>query len=546
MWQLRKGGDGMFARIEPVQGQRWYQESQNGVLAVTSSGPFSSQSSATGGWSGDTLSFVFPYEIYKYDCPSTGCTHLIAGSNRVWETIQGGVPASSWYANSPNLTKQTLADRSFINQLSYSVSLSTTALVGTNDGNVQYGFGLGQGTANTATWVNVTGGNALLPNRPVLDVTTDPVNPLVGYAALGGFDQNTPSTPGHVYQVTCTTACASFTWVNKSGNLPNVPIDSILANPNFPQQVFAGSDWGLYYTNDITVASPEWFRFNTGMPNVMIWDLSIDRGFTTLAAFTRSRGAYVWPLPSGPFGGTPTPTLTPCASCTPTPTRTHTPAPPSSTLSPTTIPTHTPTNVPNTPPPFTETPTDTPVPPTITSTPCALSFSDVNPPDFFYVAVQYLACHGVISGYSDSTFRPYNNTTRGQLTKIIVLAEGWPQVCDTQHFTDVPPSHTFFCYIETAYNRSIISGYADGTFKPGNDVTRGQLSKIVVLAEGWTNDCANQHFSDVPPSHPFYCFVETAFAHSIISGYADGTFRPGNNATRGQISKIVYQAVTQP
>ena len=39
------------------------------------------------------------------------------------------------------------------------------------------------------------------------------------------------------------------------------------------------------------------------MPNVMIWDMSIDRGFTTLAAFTRSRGAYVWPLPTGPFGG---------------------------------------------------------------------------------------------------------------------------------------------------------------------------------------------------------------------------------------------------
>ena len=55
---------------------------------------------------------------------------MIAGSNRVWETVLGGVPSSSWYINSPNLTKQTLADRSFINQLSYSVSISTTAIVG--------------------------------------------------------------------------------------------------------------------------------------------------------------------------------------------------------------------------------------------------------------------------------------------------------------------------------------------------------------------------------------------------------------------------------
>src|SRR5205823_873891 len=179
----------------------------------------------------DTRSFVFPYEIYKYDCPSTGCTHLIAGSTRVWETILGGQPTSSWYANSPNLTKQTLQDRSFINQLSYSVNLSTTAIVGTNDGNVQYGFGLGQGTANTATWVDVTGGNSVLPNRPILDVATDPVNPLVGYAAVGGFNENTPGTPGHVFQVTCTPSCAGFNWVDKTGNLPNIPIDSIIANP---------------------------------------------------------------------------------------------------------------------------------------------------------------------------------------------------------------------------------------------------------------------------------------------------------------------------
>jgi hypothetical protein len=180
-----------------------------------------------------------------------------------------------------------------------------------------------------------------------------------------------------------------------------------------------------------------------------------------------------------------------------------------------------------------------------TSTPCPITFSDVHPSDYFYVPVQYLYCRGVISGYADNTFRPYNNTTRGQLSKIIVLAEGWTQTCTTQHFTDVPPSDPFFCYIETAFAHNIISGYADGTFKPGNNVTRGQLSKIVVLAEGWADDCANQHFSDVSPSHPFYCYIETAFAHGIITGYADGTFRPGNNATRGQICKIVYQAITQ-
>ena len=60
------------------------------------------------------LSFIFPYEIDKFACPTATCDHMIAGSNRVWESING---ADSWYPNSPDLTKGTLADRSYINQL---------------------------------------------------------------------------------------------------------------------------------------------------------------------------------------------------------------------------------------------------------------------------------------------------------------------------------------------------------------------------------------------------------------------------------------------
>ncbi len=304
VWQVRRGGDGMFARIEPVLGQRWYQESQNGNLGVSTTGPYGPQSTATGAWTSDRLSFIFPYEIQKNGCPPTGCVKMIAGSHRVFESVNGAIGATAaarWYVNSGDLTKNTLSDRSFINQLNYAWSDATRAIVGTNDGNVQMGFNLGQGVTNSASWVNVTGGNAVLPNRPILDVFQDPTDPLVGYAAVGGFDQNTPATPGHVFQLTCTAHCASFTWVDKSGNLPNLPANAIMVNPNFPQQVFVGMDWGLYYTNDIHAATPEWYRFQAGLPNVMIWDMTIDAGATTLALWTRSRGAYVWPLPSEPF-----------------------------------------------------------------------------------------------------------------------------------------------------------------------------------------------------------------------------------------------------
>src|SRR5207244_12221192 len=161
-------------------------------------------------------------------------------------------------------------------------------------------FNLGTGAQSQANCIDVTGNNNILPLRPVLGVALDPsvvaANLPVGYAGVGGFNANTPSTPGHVFQVTCTADCGSFTWADKTGNLPDIPVDSIIVNQNIPQQAFAVTDWGVYYTDDITVGSPTWQRFENGIPHAMVWDMQIDRGATTLSVWTRSRGAYVYPL----------------------------------------------------------------------------------------------------------------------------------------------------------------------------------------------------------------------------------------------------------
>jgi S-layer homology domain len=105
-----------------------------------------------------------------------------------------------------------------------------------------------------------------------------------------------------------------------------------------------------------------------------------------------------------------------------------------------------------------------------------------------------------------------------------------------------------------------VSGYTCGGqgepcpglyFRPGNLVTRGQLSKVVVLAVGWPLlDPSTATFRDVPVGSTFFRYVETAYSHAIISGYSCGSecleFRSGDSATRGQIAKIVYQAITAP
>jgi hypothetical protein len=190
-----------------------------------------------------------------------------------------------------------------------------------------------------------------------------------------------------------------------------------------------------------------------------------------------------------------------------------------------------------------------------------MTFSDVHPTDYFYEAARYLYCRGVISGYADNTFRPYNNTTRGQLAKIVALGFGLPIYTPTTPiFNDVPSTDPFYGYIETAYHAGLVSGYTCGGegepcpglyYRPGNLVTRGQLCKIVVVAAGWpVVDPPTSTFRDVEVGSVFFRYVETAYGHGIISGYSCGSgcleFRPGNNATRGQICKIVYQAINEP
>ena len=242
----------------------------------------------------------------------------------------------------------------------------------------------------------------------------------------------------------------------------------------------------------------------------------------------------------------------PCATATPTatvpaPTATATAPPPTDTPAPSATPpaatatatapaaSPTPGASTATPPPATATPppasSATAVPPTATAaaptatgtpaateTPCPLSFSDVHATDYFYQPVLYLACNGVISGYADGTFRPYNNTTRAQMVKIVVLGFGLPittPAAGGNTFADVPTTFPFFDVIETAAAGQIVSGYAcggpgepcDGAnrpyFRPYADVTRGQLAKIVVLTAGWAvQNPVDAPFADVRRAAP--------------------------------------------
>ncbi len=178
---------------------------------------------------------------------------------------------------------------------------------------------------------------------------------------------------------------------------------------------------------------------------------------------------------------------------------------------------------------------------------CAARFSDVCPDYWAYTPIEYLASHGIVTGYSDGTFHPESTATRAQFAKMIVTARGWPLVNPvTPSFSDVPVGSAFYPYVETAKAQGILSGYSDGTFRPSAAVSCGQISKMIVTAFAWPlSNPATPTFSDVPAGSTFYRYVETAKAHAVLSGYSDGTFRPSNSATRAQLSKMLYAALTR-
>jgi hypothetical protein len=194
---------------------------------------------------------------------------------------------------------------------------------------------------------------------------------------------------------------------------------------------------------------------------------------------------------------------------------------------------------------------------------CNISFSDVPQGSTFYPYIHCLACLGIINGYPDGTFKPNNNVTRGQLSKIVSNSAGFNDVQPVQMFQDVPLGSTFQVFIGRLAYRGYISGYACGGvgepcgpgnlpyFRPNNNATRGQISKIDSNAAGFNDGPSGQQFQDVPVGSTYYTYTYRLVSRNIMSGYACGGagepcgpgslpyFRPNNNATRGQTSKIV-------
>ncbi|MFJ3390188.1 S-layer homology domain-containing protein [Lysinibacillus sp. NPDC086135] len=171
-------------------------------------------------------------------------------------------------------------------------------------------------------------------------------------------------------------------------------------------------------------------------------------------------------------------------------------------------------------------------------------FTDIDQYSSHYDNILKLYSQGAISGYADKTFRPDQNVTRGQAAKMLatVLNLDLNNVQDP-YFKDVPKSSEYYKYIAALQNAGIMAGYSNGTFMPNEVITRGQLAKILVL--GFKFEVAsnyNNSFKDVTSQTSNAIYIQTLVDLKITEGTTPVTFSPYNAVTRGQIASFIVRS----
>ena len=163
--------------------------------------------------------------------------------------------------------------------------------------------------------------------------------------------------------------------------------------------------------------------------------------------------------------------------------------------------------------------------------------------------VDYLYNANITTGYADGTFRPDQNITRAQFAAMLYRYLGLEEskyASVTLPFADLAsiPDYALTA-VKALYTEGIINGTtgSDGKlyFNPGANLTRAQAATMIGRTQEKGYATVELTFSDAAsiPSYATY-YVQTMAAQGIISGYADGTFKPQANITRGQMAKILY------
>jgi len=133
------------------------------------------------------------------------------------------------------------------------------------------------------------------PNRFVSGIHIDPTNPNHAWISYTGFNANTPTQPGHVFDVTFNPGTAAATWVDVSQDLGDIPVNDV-ARDDVTGDLYASSDFGVFL---LPAGTTDWVPAAPGMPNVEVAGLTIVPNARKLYAATHGLSVWLLNLPSG-------------------------------------------------------------------------------------------------------------------------------------------------------------------------------------------------------------------------------------------------------
>ncbi len=181
------------------------------------------------------------------------------------------------------------------------------------------------------------------------------------------------------------------------------------------------------------------------------------------------------------------------------------------------------------------------------------AFVDVEPGEAHYVAITYLQENGIISGYADGTFKPYQKINRAEALKMITLANGVftdenleePDPENTlRPFTDTPLEEWYTKYLIAAKEQGFIDGYEDGSFKPTNNINLAEALKILLESSpdiAFLGDPENYLYNDTPLEAWFINYTAYANWQGLLNISLDNMAHPEQEMTRGYLAEIIYR-----
>lgn len=269
-WSNVTCGDGGYATLDPLVPALMFAACQN-IAVERTLAPASANTwvSATYGIDKtDSVQFIAPLVIDPGD-PSA----LYFGTYRVWQSQDS---AGRWNAVSPDLT---LGKKGTIKSIAVAPSDSNTVYVVTSNSVAQVTHDMQNGAA--ATWTQRATG---LPPRTPTKIVVDPVDPTIAYVTFSGF-AGTSAFSGHVYE----TRNSGATWMDISGNLPDIPVNDLVVDPDLYRTIYIGTDAGVMVTTD---AGATWSTLGNGLPRVVVDSLTLHRKSRVLRAGTHGRSVW--------------------------------------------------------------------------------------------------------------------------------------------------------------------------------------------------------------------------------------------------------------